>query len=172
MKLYVYDDEMHRIGVKERGVVHHDGSWHRGVQLNIFCADKLLIQQRSFKVDIAKGLYDQSLATQLSVEDGEDETLAISRGLQEELGLVVVLSITHIAGPVKIIKTYDYDKSLLNREFVSLYQIRVPQQLDVTPNLEKVLSVQWLPLNLVKLLASEHPERFSKTFLMWLAEVM
>lgn len=172
MKLYVYDEAMRCIGVKERDVVHHDGSWHKGVQLNIFCADKLLIQQRSLGVDIAKGLYDQSLATQLSVEDDEDETLAISRGLQEELGLIWITGIKHVAGPRKIVKTYDYDTSLFNREFVSLYQVRLPKEIEVFPNSNKVLSVRWVPLSCIRLLASEHPNHFTKTFLMWLKEVM
>lgn len=172
MKLFVYDSEMRRVGFAERDIIHHNGSWHRGAQLNIICGDKLLIQQRSGTVDIAKGLFDQSLATQLTVDDSENELRALHRGLEEELGLRELNGISRIAGPIKIVKRYKYDKSLFNNEFISLYEVKISEQLTITPASRKVNSVEWVPLNIIKLMATQHPERFTKTFLMWLMEYM
>lgn len=169
---YVYNDEGLNIGIKDRYSVHRDGDWHRGVQLNLICGDLLLMQQRSDEVDIAKGLFDQTLATQLIVEDNEDDINALSRGLREEIGIdIKTLSLKHVAGPRKIIKRYEYDQTLYNREFVSLYQAYFPKQ-DPKPVHSKVQSLFWKPIFEVKKDAINNPKKFTKTFLMWLREVM
>lgn len=169
---YVYTNDGQRIGVKDRYSIHRDGDWHRGVQLNLVCEDQLLMQQRSDLVDIAKGLFDQSLATQLVVEDEENDLIALSRGLREELSLnIESLCLEHIAGPKKVIKRYKYDTSLYNREFVSLYQASLPLQ-DLTPTHSKVQALFWKPIKEVKIEASNYPHKFTQTFLMWLKEVM
>ena len=110
---YIYNDEGNKVGVKDRYSIHRNGDWHRGVQLNLVCENFLLMQKRSDTVDIAKGLFDQTLATQLIVEDEEDEIKALSRGLREEIGIdIATLNIERIAGPKKIIKRYEYDVTL------------------------------------------------------------
>lgn len=169
---YIYNDVGVKIGVKERYTVHRSGDWHRAVQLNLINGFLLLMQQRSNQVDIAKGLFDQTLATQLITTDKEDDINAISRGLWEELGIDIrTLSLKHIAGPRKIIKRYEYDDTLYNREFVSLYQAYFPKQ-DLTPTHPKVRVLFWKPIDEVKKDAIINPKNYTKTFLMWLKEVM
>ena len=80
---YVYSESGKRLGINDRESVHRDGSWHRGVQLNLCHDGHLLLQRRSDKVDIAKGLLDQTLATQLLVTDMENDQLALRRGLRD-----------------------------------------------------------------------------------------
>lgn len=169
---YIYNNKGNKIGIKDRYSVHQNGDWHRGVQLNLICGDLLLMQQRSNEVDIAKGLFDQTLATQLIVEDNENDFKALSRGLREEIGIDInTLSVKHIAGPRKIIKRYEYDEALYNREFVSLYQAYFPIQ-DLKPVNPKVRNLFWKPIGEVKKDAINNPKKYTKTFLMWLKEVM
>jgi len=80
------------IGKKTRSKVHRDGSWHRAV--NAFVVRKnsksefeILVQERSKLVDLAQLKFDQSLATQVLIEDKDDTKKALIRGLREELGI-------------------------------------------------------------------------------------
>lgn len=169
---YIYTETGERLGIKDRGLVHRHGDWHRGVQLNLYNNGDLLLQRRSGVVDIAKGLLNQSLATQLVVEDHESDVIALRRGLLSELGInIATLAVTHVAGPVKITKRYEYDPGLLNREFVTLYQAELPHR-DVSSGNIKVAELFWMPVNKVKSLAHQDKTQFTKTFLMWLQEVM
>lgn len=163
----IYDSKMRRLGIKERSEVHRLGYWHKGVQLNIYNGTDILLQCRSSYVDIAKNLFDQSLATQLIVADREDDMLALKRGLKEELGIdISELDVKKIFGPTKIIKCYDYDRDLLNREFVSLYACELKRR-NVVAVSNKVAGVFWMPVEKVKSLIFKYPELFTQTFVMW-----
>lgn len=169
---YFYSEDGVRLGIKSREQVHHDGSWHRGVQLNLVNRGRLLLQRRSDNVDIAKGLFDQSLATQLIVEDNENDILALKRGLLTELGInIEELDIKHVAGPRQVVKTYDYDPTLYNREFVTLYQAELPMA-QIFPKGLKVAELSWVAIPEIKKIATSNPDQFTKTFIMWLKEVM
>lgn len=169
---YIYSESGERLGVKDREMVHREGDWHKGVQLNLCNRGQLLMQRRSSQVDIAKGLLDQTLATQLLVTDEESDLQALRRGLWDELGIDIdTLHIKHVAGPRKIVKRYQYDSALYNREFVTLYQAEIPHQKIVSMN-PKVESLFWMPVEEVKKIAAEKPEKFTQTFVMWLKEVM
>lgn len=170
---YIYDESMKKIGVKERKFVHLHGDWHKGIQLNIICNDEILLQRRSEEVDIGKNLIDQSLATQLIVDDEEDEIKALIRGLREELGITPDLEkIRRVVSNKKITKRYEYDSSLYNREFVALFEWHLNEKKDFYPNSNKVRDVFWMKIEEVKKAAEENPWGFTKTFYMWLTEYM
>jgi len=171
MMFYIYDENLNKIGTKKRKSVHFDGDWHKGIQLNIICGDEILIQQRSHSVDIAKGCYDQSLAVQLIVEDGEDDLTALKRGLKEELG-IENLKIKKVFGPVKIKKTYDYDSRLNNNEFITLYEARLKEKIIINPTSDKVSRIFWRNIEDVKKDCFKRPDSYTKTFSKWLMNVM
>lgn len=172
-QFYIYDENLVKIGVKARNLVHTDGDWHKGIQLNIICGDEILLQIRSDSVDIAKNLIDQSLATQLLVQDEEDEYKALVRGLQDELGVTPGLDeIKKIASDRKIIKTYEYDRSLYNREFVTLFEWRLKEKRDFKPNSTKVKHLLWMHMDEIKRIAQGNPSLLTKTFYMWLTTHM
>lgn len=172
-QFYIYDENLVKIGVKARKLVHADGDWHRGIQLNIICGDEILLQIRAGSVDIAKNLIDQSLATQLLVQDDEDEYKALARGLKDELGITPSLDeIIKVASDQKIIKTYEYDSSLYNREFVTLFEWRLKEKRIFKPNSTKVELLLWMHIDEVKRVALDNPNLFTKTFYMWLTTHM
>lgn len=172
-QFYIYDENLVKIGVKARNLVHTDGDWHRGIQLNIICGDEILLQIRSGSVDIAKNLIDQSLATQLLVQDDEDEYKALARGLKDELGITPSLDeIIKVASDQKIIKTYEYDSSLYNREFVTLFEWGIKEKRTFKPNSTKVEQLLWMHIDRVKRIAQGNPNLFTKTFYMWLTTHM
>lgn len=98
------------------------------------------------------------------------------RSPKEELGIDLLPfmdRIKKIAGPVRIAKRYDYDSTLFNREFVSLYRLTIKDKsIFPKPKSEKVDYLVWVPIEKVKLAAKNIPELFTKTFLMWLKEAM
>ncbi len=168
---YIFDPHMQPIGLKRRYHVHHDGDWHRGVQLNIRYQDEILIQRRSDQVDIAQHLLDQSLATQLILADNDNEKQALIRGLATELGYQAKpRQLRKVAGPRRIIKRYSHHPDLWNREFVSLYELRLPTRHQFTPHSPKVSSVEWWPTAKVLSLWQHNPSAFTQTFSMWLKE--
>jgi len=172
-QFYIYDENLIKIGVKARRLVHTDGDWHKGIQLNIIWRDEILLQMRSDCVDIAKNLMDQSLATQLLIEDEEDEYKALTRGLKEELGVTPDLDeIKMLVSNQKIIKIYEYDSTLYNREFVTLFEWRLKEKRIFKPNSTKVKQLIWMQLDEVKRIAQCEPSLLTKTFYMWLTTYM
>jgi len=164
MKLPVYTSKGKYVGLVDRDIVHRTGLWHKNVQINIVHNGKLLLQERSDCVDIAKGCFDQSLATHFLA--GESIFKAIKRGLREELGIDVERKqLKYIAGPVKIIKHYEYDKDLYNREFIYLYELSwYPKPKTTCPKIKRLF---WKDIKLVKKDIKLNPERYTRTFSMW-----
>ena len=139
------------IGTEERAIVHKNGTWHRGVQAYVIYETQdgriqVLRQKRSQIVDIAKGKYDQSLATQIIAADGAEPENALKRGLRQELGIMEdEIEYTRVGreGWLRAIKKYDEDPSLKNFETISLYIVKVNRQ-DIEPVSPKVDSVEWV----------------------------
>ena len=50
-KIVTYDKLGNKIGLQTRKNVHTKGFWHKGIQLNIYCHGKILIQKRSAECD-------------------------------------------------------------------------------------------------------------------------
>jgi 8-oxo-dGTP pyrophosphatase MutT (NUDIX family) len=91
-KLTVYDLVTKQpIGEEKRHIVHTSGLWHMSTVAYFLLKDpkdtiRVLVQKRSGDVDISKGLFDQSLATQRRDFDRNPEESLIRRS-KEEYGL-------------------------------------------------------------------------------------
>jgi len=160
------------IGHKSRYQVHTDGDWHMGIQVNIIRVKKngepeILIQERSDLVDISSGKLDQSLATQMLIEDNGDKKKSLSRGLKEELGMTLDRDVKELveigsAGSFRISKTYSENPDVYNREVNSLFLIFTDRKI-VSPQSPRVKKTYWMPLEDFKDLVSLNPDRFTKT---------
>jgi isopentenyldiphosphate isomerase len=156
---------------KTRAAVHRDGDWHQGSQALILRTTgkgevQVLLQGRSEQVDISKGRYDQSLATQLLVKDDGDLERALKRGLQEELGLregdVKIVQVGE-NGWLTAIKQYAEDPALLNREFRSLFLVQVDVTTTVRAMSPKVATVEWVDWEALTQRIQAEPTTFTKT---------
>lgn len=118
----------HLIGYKERSRVHSDGDFHVGIQAYIVRINEegqteVLVQKRSGVVDIAKGQFDQSLATQILAKDGGALKAALIRGLKEELDIdedEIEVAPLGLHAELKVYKKYADDPNLYNWEFIYL----------------------------------------------------
>lgn len=168
----VYDPRtLKKIGEKLRTAVHSEGDWHLAVTAFIFRGStiddiEVLVQERSQYVDIAQKHFDQSLATQLIVEDNEDTDQALYRGLREELDIsedeLIKVFKWNSVGDIFISKRYDDNPELWNREIVTNYLVRVKSNIVMKKNF-KVHGYEWLPwlefCDLVKM----QPNNFTKS---------
>jgi isopentenyldiphosphate isomerase len=86
--LDIYDDSLRPLGVKERGLVHLDGDWHRSFHCWL-CSPRrrtLLVQRRS----LTKATYPGALDTTVAGHYRAGEGLAdVCREGEEELGLAL-----------------------------------------------------------------------------------
>lgn len=170
----IIDPETNKIiGKKSRLKVHVDGDWHWGIQANIIRfknhKPEILVQERSELVDISSRKLDQSLATQMLVEDKGDRLKTLIRGLNEELGISLNLDrdmhkIIELGQPgsFRISKTYKENSDLYNKEVSSLFFI-FTDQIEISPRSPRVKKTYWLPIDDFEDLISINPNKFTKT---------
>ncbi|MFE5489157.1 hypothetical protein ACFQ7Z_04230 [Streptomyces virginiae] len=156
------------ISHKPRNLVHTDGDWHRGIHANIVRPNALgtfdiLIQQRASGVDLAGGKYDQSLATQMTEQDGLDEEKALRRGLLDELA-VTPLRLERLERELRIVKTYAEHPGALNRELITLFGVVADRDRDdLRPVSAKVAQVEWVEWSDFLRRFRRRPGAFTKT---------
>lgn len=89
--LAVVDEHDRIIDHRLRSEIHNLKLRHRAVHILLFnTAGQLLLQKRSMKKDLNKGLWDTSAAGH--VDDGETYEICAPRELQEELGVMADLT--------------------------------------------------------------------------------
>jgi len=158
---------------KPREEIHRDGDWHRGVQAfvvrpNAFGTFDTIVQVRSGAVDIGRHKYDQSLATQMTIGDGLDESVTLERGLREELNITEYRSI-HVPVTLRIVKTYEDDVGILNRELISLHIVATSQSPSVPSHCGKISCFEWMEWNEFLSFFDRQPDAFTKTGQFYLA---
>lgn len=161
------------IGQKPRYGVHVDGDWHWGIQANIIDISdkenpKMLVQERSQFVDISPLKLDQSLATQMLIEDRGSRVDALKRGLAEELGLNLDKDIRKVIeigehGSLRILKTYPENPDLYNRELTTLFLLFIDGGLDIRPQSPRVNRLHRIPIEDLRDLIYKYPKKFTKT---------
>ena len=84
--LDIYDDSLVHRGVKERGLVHLEGDWHRSFHCWLFCPERraVYLQRRAASKRTYPGFLDTSVAGHLRA--GESVREACREG-EEELGV-------------------------------------------------------------------------------------
>ncbi|MCK9604969.1 MAG: NUDIX domain-containing protein [Methylomonas sp.] len=89
--LAVVDERDRIIDHRPRGEIHALSLPHRAVHILVFNdGGQLLLQKRSLKKDLNKGLWDTSAAGH--VDQGEDYATCAPRELEEELGVSAALT--------------------------------------------------------------------------------
>lgn len=152
---------------KKRTLVHVDGDWHKGIQANIIRPNRqgtfdILLQKRSAVVDISPHKYDQSLATQMLDLDNKDESIALQRGLHSELN-IERYDARRLDATLRIVKTYQNQPQLLNRELISLWIVQVEADKDIIPASPKIGLLEWVEWHDCLKMLNNSPDSFTKT---------
>lgn len=122
--LDIYDENLVKIGVKERSAVHHDGDWHKTFHCWICYRgedgrDYLVMQKRSATKDTFPNLLDISAAGHY--QSGETMTDGI-REVQEELGITVRFEdLIPLGVRVSVAKDRDVIDHQFNDVFILIY---------------------------------------------------
>lgn len=172
----VYDPvSLREVGQKLRVNVHSEGDWHLALTAFIFRENKdleieVLVQERSQYVDIAQKHFDQSLATQLVIDDNSSVDHALTRGLFEELGIsksdVISKFQWNNIGDIFISKQYLDNPELWNREIVVNYCVQIDPKVVIENNF-KVKGTEWLPWSEFCDLVRMQPNNFTKSVRMY-----
>lgn len=160
------------LGYEDRHKVHTTGTWHKGIQAHVVRPnDKgtfdVLVQLRSEDVDIGKLKYDQSLATQMLREDNLSEICALRRGLLTELG---ISRFTHVRfdAHLRIIKTYEEDADMLNRELLALFLVNVKEGAQIAALSSKTEQLLWVDWSSLLSFFEANRSQFTKTAQLYL----
>lgn len=152
---------------QDRSKVHAAGDWHKGIQAHVVRPNNartfdVLIQVRSNEVDIGKGRYDQSLATQMLKEDNLSEFAALRRGLSTELGIHDFTQ-EKLEVELRIIKTYQQEVEVLNREMLSLFLVHVSEGAQIASLSSKIEQLLWVDWDSLIGFFETNPSQFTKT---------
>lgn len=158
------------VGIHERSKVHTNGWWHCGVLTNLIRFNpsgnlQILVQKRSKQVDIAKGRYDQSLASQMRNTDSTIEETFL-RGIREELNINkedVEYEQFLPESSFYIIKEYNYDDNVVNKERIYLFVAKLRNNISVTPDCTRVDSTKWVDWEHFAKDIIKHPQKYTKT---------
>lgn len=152
---------------QDRIKVHTIGDWHKGIQAHVVRPNNagtfdVLIQVRSTEVDISKGRYDQSLATQMLKEDNLSEFATLCRGLSTELGIHDFTQ-EKLEVELRIIKTYQQEVEVLNREMLSLFLVHVSEDAQIASLSSKIEQLLWVDWDSLIEFFENNPSQFTKT---------
>lgn len=160
------------IDSQPRYVVHHQGFWHKGIQAHLIrdlseTNDfEIFIQERSNNVDISGYKLDQSLATQMIIEDKLDEEKTLNRGLSKELKISEYSSM-HIPLNLRIVKKYQEYPNTLNREILSLFLVKSYQK-PQWHHCNKINNGFWVSWKKFKCDIKKQPSIYTKTAQMYM----
>lgn len=152
---------------KKRGEVHRDGDWHTAIQANIIRKNnkgtyEILVQERSSNVDISGDKFDQSLATQMCWEDDLSSSDTLKRGLWQELG-ITKYNFVKIPHKMFIVKTYNDQTEMLNRELLNLYIVRLSDKQTATICTPKIKNLYWMEWKEFVNFFDNNKNKFTKT---------
>ena len=123
-------------------IAHKQGIWHSSIHLIIVNKDRLktLFQQRASDKALYPNAWDIAVGGHIS--SGEDDTLAVRRELEEELG------INPEKYNIEFIKKYKeelYNNGINNKEIVSIFMLYANIDLsDIILQTEEVQDAKWI----------------------------
>ena len=157
----VFDKNWVFVGTEKRSVVHAKGLRHKGVYVLLFNSKgELLLQKRALSKKIAPGKWDFSCAEHLV--PGETFEEAALRGLKEEIGVEA----DHVKFLFEMNYVYEYENGLKDNELNAVFECVFDGKFKADG--EEVSEARFFPLEKVKAMLEENPEKFAP----WVKEAL
>lgn len=142
--LDIYDENLQKLGVKEREAVHRDGNWHRTFDAWLVNPKgAVLFQLRSQWKSDSPLLFDTSAAGHYLT--GESPVDGV-REIKEELGLTVSLADLI---PMGMRTKTSRSGNRIDNEFQDIFMLPLdPLRQPLCPNASEVAAYVWIPLEM------------------------
>ena len=148
----------------EKLEAHQRGLRHKAVSVFILRGSEVLIQQRALGKYHTPGLWANTCCTHPDWD--EPPSVCAARRLQEELGITGL--------PLEHRHQLEYRATvghgLIEHEVVEVYLGHASADLNVAPNPEEVMAVEWMNYHDLSVMVQRHPERFTPWLRIYLAE--
>ena len=143
---------------------HRRGLRHKAVSVFVVRGSKLLIQQRAAAKYHTPGLWANTCCTHPGWAEAAAE--CATRRLREELG-ITGLSLAH-----RDVIEYraDVGGGLIEHEVVDLFLAVAPPDLEISPDPDEVMAVDWVDIFALSAAALRHPERYTPWLRIYLAQ--
>lgn len=153
---------------KRRKLVHSNGDWHMAIQANVIRRNNkktfdILVQTRSKRVDIARDMFDQGLASHMIKSDCLDPQRTLKRGLLTEVGITKYCHKEVNIGRMYISKKYKCEPEIYNREILKLYIVLLDSKEVAFPGSFKVAGLKWMEWTSFKRFFLSRWKEFTKT---------
>jgi isopentenyl-diphosphate delta-isomerase len=148
----------------EKLEAHVKGLRHKAVSVFVLRGDAVLMQQRAMCKYHTPGLWTNTCCTHPEWDEAPDA--CARRRLDEELGVTgVALQHRH-----HLEYRADVGGGLTEHEVVDVYVGDADRRLEVTPNPEEVMSVEWVRFTDLLAQVEQSPERFTPWLRIYLRE--
>ena len=156
--LDIFDEDMNKIGVEERKVVHEKGLWHIHVGVWMMNQEgKILLQKRSSTKNPNPNKWTR---TGGHVESGETPLIGIQREVEEEVGVKIP------ENKFELISVEKEEANETNRNFIYSYFSYVDYKIeDYTMQKEEVGELKYITIEEVENAQKENDKNY--TFINW-----
>jgi isopentenyl-diphosphate delta-isomerase len=148
----------------EKLEVHQSGLRHKAVSVFILRGTQVLLQRRALDKYHTPGLWANACCTHPLWDEASD--VCAVRRLKEELGITV--------SDAEFRQTLEYRADvgggLIEHEVVDLFVVTVGQGLQIDPNPEEVMGIEWIEYADLQKRIVDHPEVFTPWLRIYLAD--
>jgi isopentenyl-diphosphate delta-isomerase len=148
----------------EKLEVHQRGLRHKAVSVFVLRGRQVLLQRRALGKYHTPGLWANTCCTHPAWEEAPDACAV--RRLDEELGL----QITNPEFRQTLEYRADVGSGLIEHEVVDLFVVNAQQGVQVTPNPDEVMDVEWVDYGDLQTRIVEQPEMFTPWLRIYMAD--
>ena len=148
----------------EKLEVHRRGLRHKAVSVFVMCGERVLLQRRALGKYHTPGLWANTCCTH--PHWGEEPAECARRRLDEELGITGL----HLSYRNRVEYRADVGGGLIEHEVVDIFTADVASPIDVQPDPDEVLEVEWCAMDDLRARIADDPARFTPWLRIYLEE--
>jgi isopentenyl-diphosphate delta-isomerase len=162
IKVLLVDPTDHPLGTQDKIKAHEQGQLHRAFSVILYNEKgETLIQQRARSKYHSPCLWANSCCGHPFPEENIQE--AAHRRLREELGVTADLKFrTHILYFLKL------DLGMIEREYVHVFEGRIPGKTEINFNSHEVEGVKWISPRFLQEEVKRSPDQYTRWFRLYL----
>lgn len=163
--LILVDEQDREVGTETKSLAHYNGDLHRAFSVNLYCGNKLLLQQRAENKYHSGGLWTNACCSHPRAGESLEE--AVHKRLQLELGVD-----TEVEELFSFVYQSQYGEHLFEHEFdhVFLGYYNETQPLILHP--DEAMDSKWVDVDWLEQDLMHHPEHYTTWFVISAPRIM